>query len=628
MNEHISSYLLDYANTPDPQYAIFLNGKWGAGKTYFIKQWIKASYSKYKPDDENTINLRPIYVSLYGLSKIDEVRKAIDRELNPFLYSKAGKLLKGGAKILGKLVLKTDIDFNSDDNNDATLTASLDSLSIFTRENDEVVKGIRMIIFDDIERCPIQMKELLGFINYFVEHCGCHVIILGDYRQLEKEDQRIFDDFKEKTIGRQFELEADIDGALNFFLEELPKCDYLTKKKEQIKICFKFTESKNLRILRQCLNDFKRQISDIKVEITNPYLENLLFTYIAIYVDFNNKKYRDILMNWERSMNEALPRKIKDENDKTLSTINELEDKYKEIDKRCVYSTLYPEFISNITESLRTGKSIKEYINKILKGKKEERPKSWQEILNFRELSNEDFGKIYEELNNDLLNNKTLTPYEIGRAIGYMSFFHLKQIKEITTEGLSQIKEFINEYISKQTDIETLYKIRIGFFQGYKYVLTYEEDSDIRLLDALNEAFEEKVNNLPDLAQSILRSLSDKNIDELLSIDNKPYPDHSSSYQLKAIFQKENPTQIFKSLKKMSNQGRNKFDDFLNNHYMLNHPPREIKAFYSEDEPILSSLKTMIDNEVGVTESIERYSFKTLSETLNKIIDLCKATSN
>ena len=40
MNEGISSFLTYYISLDDPQYAIMLNGKWGCGKTYYIKHWI------------------------------------------------------------------------------------------------------------------------------------------------------------------------------------------------------------------------------------------------------------------------------------------------------------------------------------------------------------------------------------------------------------------------------------------------------------------------------------------------------------------------------------------------------------------------------------------------------------
>lgn len=50
----------------------------------------------------------------------------------------------------------------------------------FENDNKDEVKGVKFIIFDDLERCQIPMKQLLGFINYFVEHCDCHVVVIGE----------------------------------------------------------------------------------------------------------------------------------------------------------------------------------------------------------------------------------------------------------------------------------------------------------------------------------------------------------------------------------------------------------------------------------------------------------------
>ncbi|MFK2305108.1 P-loop NTPase fold protein [Bacteroides fragilis] len=41
MNRNILTFLNEYAEIPDPQYAIMLRGAWGCGKTFFIRQWIK-----------------------------------------------------------------------------------------------------------------------------------------------------------------------------------------------------------------------------------------------------------------------------------------------------------------------------------------------------------------------------------------------------------------------------------------------------------------------------------------------------------------------------------------------------------------------------------------------------------
>ena len=52
MNDYIIEYLDYYINLENPQYAVLLTGKWGCGKTYFIKKliekWKESKESKNK----------------------------------------------------------------------------------------------------------------------------------------------------------------------------------------------------------------------------------------------------------------------------------------------------------------------------------------------------------------------------------------------------------------------------------------------------------------------------------------------------------------------------------------------------------------------------------------------------
>lgn len=45
-NEDILNFLNDYMKVSKPGYAVLLKGSWGCGKTYFIKDWIKALKTK------------------------------------------------------------------------------------------------------------------------------------------------------------------------------------------------------------------------------------------------------------------------------------------------------------------------------------------------------------------------------------------------------------------------------------------------------------------------------------------------------------------------------------------------------------------------------------------------------
>lgn len=87
MNEDIEKFLDGYLVNSDPQYAVFLKGNWGCGKTFFINKWLE-SYKKKIPADQV---LEPVMVSLYGLSEIKQVKDALNRVLCPILYGKVAK---------------------------------------------------------------------------------------------------------------------------------------------------------------------------------------------------------------------------------------------------------------------------------------------------------------------------------------------------------------------------------------------------------------------------------------------------------------------------------------------------------------------------------------------------------
>lgn len=112
--------------------------------------------------------------------------------------------------------------------------ATLDSLSLLSSKDSEFV-GSKLLVFDDLERCLIDMKLLLGYINNFVEHGSCHVIIVGDETHVIENAKNILTEFKEKTVGREFEVKPDIDAAITYFLtEDIPLSEWLQNQKELI----------------------------------------------------------------------------------------------------------------------------------------------------------------------------------------------------------------------------------------------------------------------------------------------------------------------------------------------------------------------------------------------------------
>ncbi len=180
MTDYISEYLNDYVKMENPQYAVMLKGSWGCGKTYYIKGLIE-SWKQAEKEAEDNITLKPIFVSLNGLSSIPQISYMIRRELRPLLYSKgaqtAKKVLFGTIKAVTKGGFDLDKDGEKDDLSDIFDAEGI--LDILLKPNDSV-KGSKILIFDDLERCRIATDEVFGYINDLVEHSNCKVIIIGE----------------------------------------------------------------------------------------------------------------------------------------------------------------------------------------------------------------------------------------------------------------------------------------------------------------------------------------------------------------------------------------------------------------------------------------------------------------
>lgn len=622
MNNLITAFLDDYYQNPDPQYAVFLKGKWGCGKTYFIKKWLKRYQGGDANDEEAiAITLKPIYVSLYGMNTISEIKTALDREINPFFYSKTGKILKGVAKIIGKVVLKTSIDFNGDGEKDASFSGSVDSLSVF-HSKDNIVTGEKLIVFDDIERCHVDIKSLLGFINYFVEHCGCHVVVVGDESQIEQERRKALDEFREKTIGREFSIGPDTEEAVDYFLSEPHISDYLVKERDYIIKCFNSAGNENLRILRQCLMDFTTQIvhlNERQLRTKNLFLHGLLGSFIAVYAELNSKENRDLFVDYAKFFQVAASG-LDGENGKKLRSLNQ---KYNEISQGCLYHTLSVEYVHGIVNHITKGISLVDYITQHINDSYKSFA-SWERLSGFWELNNKDFDTLYKEVMQAIIDDKIQLPYQLGNTIGYMGYFDVSEVKAITKTNLNLIKRNLRNKINSVPDLESLYQMRNSLIQGMNYVRVSVGVEDIPVmtecLATIQKTFNRKQRTLPDEMQQALRTLSENNVYVLNEIDNKSYPDHSSAYQMKAIFEHEDATQIYNSLCALTNKGRNYFCTFLSSHYLFGASLVDYGQIYAPDRKVLTKLEKMINGAKQSAKGVDKLSYQRLDEALLKAI--------
>lgn len=174
--KEIIDELNDYLYNVNIKYAVLLNGSWGSGKTYFIKKYIESLEQKFEEtkSTKNSIYKKPIYISLYGVNSISEIK-------NKMLLS----LIKNKTAKQFLPLLDVGLEIGSDFISDKTFIKNSDNKlgkilgTLYKIEN-------LIIIFDDLERCNININSVLGYINELVEHNNIKVIIVADETKIGK----------------------------------------------------------------------------------------------------------------------------------------------------------------------------------------------------------------------------------------------------------------------------------------------------------------------------------------------------------------------------------------------------------------------------------------------------------
>lgn len=623
MNDIIENFLNGYMMNPDPQYAILLKGKWGCGKTHFINHWIDA-YQKHDAEDKV---LEPVYVSLYGLSETKQITTAINRVLYPILYGKAAKAGKTFLKFMSAIVLKCDVDWDKDGNSDFSMNLGLDSLSIFKSEDEQVKKG-NLLILDDLERCDVPMKKLLGYLNFFVEQCNCHLIVIGDEDKIaEDENKKIFGEFKEKTIGREFEIATDIHSALETFVNQTPKNDFVVGHQEQIEKFFAMTECNNLRILRQALWDFSRFEESMTDFLGDSRYEDIMIhvlgTYIISYCEYRGKNHQ-LFDAWIRyAIKGQQFGKEKIENLK--SQLGDLHQRYNNIYQRLSnYQTFKIEFVERVLLELNTGNSIKDYVGKEYFAPEAE-VRSWARINEVYAMSNTEFISFYRSLIDDICGIQVTSMKNLGYAIAYLVYLDSRTIKEFDEKDFNNIREALPKYWEAFQDEESVYDACIAFSRGVNSYMTTEKLKRLPEICAkFNEEYENRLKMSKNLMTRTLEELSDSNVDELCTLNKQALPDHSCTYDMVSIFNHVVMDKLMDNLLKLSNESLNSFTRFIRDRYNLSCNVIDWIHETNDDIKPLEKLKGKVDEVIKTEEYIRKATFMNLSKSLDGAIKRCK----
>lgn len=621
-NQNIGEFLTTYVNNPEPGYAVLVKGPWGCGKTFFINNWLE-SYSTPKGDyTEDDIVLEPIYVSLYGKTSIDQITKDIDKALHPILYSKVYKVVKNVFKVAGKIALKTSFDLDNDGKEETSFTSTLDSLSIFSSD-DKSIKGCKFLIFDDLERCNIEMKTLLGYINYFVEHCDCHVIIIGDVTKAPDDAKKILGEFTEKTVGREFVIEPDTETAIDYFLKkEVPVLLDLTKYRDWIISVFQATKCQNLRILRQCIYDFKciyQELDSKLLKKDKTLIKEILGSFIVVYCEYRGLK-QDVLKQWKTNYQNGMSFAADAKNE-----ISNLQRKYLAWNENI--NVLNPDYVEMVMAFILKGQPIKENIEQLL-SYSQVQENEYDRLAQFYDMDDKRFIKDCDKVSNDIQKNKITNPYSLGRTIAMLSFFAKREMYSVKPETIDAVKRWISDAISQITSKNELYRHRGAFYNGINsYMLTEEKEIAKGILSYYQNEFTKKDAQLLNQLEETLKTLDEENVPFLCGIDKSSLPDNSTPHSLRATFSNIDVNDFFNRICSLSNKDRMIVCDFLSQHYYLASGV-DFAQNYKPDEEFFIKLKELVKEKVTTSTAVGKYTYEHLLRHIDACCKRCSGNQN
>ena len=333
--------ILDYVRADYTDYAIMINGEWGSGKTYF---WNHKIRNKIDSMQVNGKKLTTIYMSLYGISNLEEISKKIFIETTQLMDKNLRKFMNSSGRTTIPEYAKTGLDmanlFGVTQNGDRV------NYSDFFSTDDKV------LCFDDLERANVDVIDILGYINNFVEHDHIKTIIICNEKELstklkssnlemktfiatyllDKQNkllstdkpmverinstmEEVFDKandyerIKEKLIGETFEYQPEftyiINGILMRYERNPDLIRFLRTNTALIISTFEKSGTRNLRILKHALADFRR-IFDIVMKhypnTNNVVLQTMLIFTIAVSFEIKAGKItKDRLSNIENN---------------------------------------------------------------------------------------------------------------------------------------------------------------------------------------------------------------------------------------------------------------------------------------------------------------------------------------
>ena len=517
----------------------------------------------------------------------------------------------------------------------------------------------KVLCFDDLERANVDVIDILGYINNFVEHDHIKTIIICNEKELstklkssnlemktfiatyllDKEGSLVkktdkpmveriqdtieyvfdkandYERIKEKLIGETFEYAPEFNYIINGILMRYEKYPdlirFLRENTNLIISTFNKSGTRNLRILKHALNDFKKifdMVNKAYPNTNNRVMQTMLIFTIAIsfeikagkvtkdkFININsNEEYKAILVSSRVFM------------DNRQFYIKEFDNNY--------YYNFKAEyrFFKFIEMYVRTRifdmKVFKDNMEVIINTVDTDKLPAYKRLLTeeYWKITDDQFDGVIESIISDVKEGK-IKPIEIVKLFAYFSYFikknlisyDMKTIKSVFTNGMN-MAALNAEYCSNvEEELDTISVNEVG--PDMDEIIKYFNETNEKLKDKM---YEEKAEELFKYVPMKMEVFYDMFAKEFMDVP---------------IFKYYDGFQIFQRISCASNE------DIVTIKEMLS---ERAKKYTKQIEPEIKNIKKLkqVTDEYldGKEPTVKNIMLEEFSKELDKIISLYK----
>ncbi|MFK4167311.1 P-loop NTPase fold protein [Paenibacillus lautus] len=654
--KYIVDSILNYVKQENTNYAILLNGKWGSGKTFFWENELRKEIESVEIDGKK---LKTIYVSLYGVNSLDEVSKKIFMES----FTRANGLIqkvsesKWGGRIteLGKMAVGFVKSLEVPGVTQALETeVNFENLLDFTDS---------VLCFDDLERANIDITDIMGYINNFVEHDGVKAIIISNEDEitkklinqnielrtlvstyvLEKENAiqkdsqgneikelistkilSLFDKtdeysrIKEKLIGKTLTYEPDykyiVENIIKQFTNERLKA-FLEENLDTILNTFLRSDTNNIRILKQGLDDYaliySRIIDEHKEVESEVLLQMLVFTLaVSFEIKSRAEDYEELgkISSSDDFMAVVFSAKLSGK--KEITYFERFATKYF---PKISYNFTYYKFIEILVHKGIFDEDVFEHEIKALINKQTDTTPVWERFIRkgYWELSDDEFDKAVQETYPKLVEGKVLY------VLYFKAFLLFRDIieKGLFKKSTSEVKAELLAGMEKSWHQSSYYGGLEGFLGGYRIS---PEDQDA------NE-FKDKLISINNAKKEEKKAIIAKELISYLETDyNKFEYEFKEHFFYRPVFVFSSGEELFSKIVSLKNVETVRFSRLLQERY-------EVVGEYNDlslDYEVLYDLKDRIHSylegqdmtlKLSYLAEIERWIYELQEKNISQV---------